>query len=237
MVLRDEDLPLLHRLLADAGMDAAVRVDGAAGGIAAEHVRAGVARVVQDAQHPGVVQPAPAQLPCPGPAVGAQRESAFGERGDHAVGGSRRGECGEHVGHCGRDLLVRVDHGAPVLLVQVADRQRGAQLAAAGRGSLRALQTSCEKVQLRLAHRAFQAEQQPVVEIGQVVDAVAVDQQSVGQAGQFQQPGQVRRGTSQPGDLQPEDRADFAETDLRHQSAESVAALGGAARDTQIGVD
>jgi hypothetical protein len=83
----------------------------------------------------------------------------------------------------------------------------------------------------------FQAEQQPVVEIGQVVDAVAVDQQSVGQAGQFQQPGQVGRGTGQPGDLQPEDRADLAETDLRYQSAESVAALDGAARDTQIGVD
>jgi hypothetical protein len=57
------------------------------------------------------------------------------------------------------------------------------------RGSLfRALQPAGEQVQFRFGHGAFQPQQQPVVEVGQVVDAVAVDDEGVGQPGQFQQP-------------------------------------------------
>jgi hypothetical protein len=226
VVSGDEDLPLVHRQPGGAGVDAAVGVDPAAGGVPAEHVGAGVAGVVQDADHPGVVELAPAQLPGPGAAVGAQREPASGERRDHPVGGSGRGERGEHVGHRGRDLLIGVDDGGAVLVVQVADRKRAAELTAGGGGAFRALQPAGEQVQLGLAHGAFQSEQQPVVEVGQVIDAVTVDQQRVGEAGQFQQPGQIGRGTGQPGDLQPEDGADLAQADPRHQSTEPVAALG-----------
>ena len=182
-------------------------------------------------------EPAPAQLPGPRPAVGAQREPPPGERRDHPVGRPGRGERGEHVGDRGRDLLVRVDHGGAVVVVDVADRQRGAQLAAGGGGAFRALQPAGQQVQLGLAHRALQPQQQPVVEVGQVVDAVAVDDQGVGQPGQLQQPGQVRRGAGQPGDLQPEDRADLAQAHPRDQPAEPVAALGRAARHAQVGVD
>ena len=73
------------------------------------HVGAGVARILQHTQHAGVGELAPAQLPGPGAAVGAQREPPIGERGDHPVGRTARGERGEQVADRGLDLGVGVD--------------------------------------------------------------------------------------------------------------------------------
>ena len=73
------------------------------------------------------------------------------------------------------------------------------------------MQATGQQVQLGLTHRAFQPQQEAVVEVGQIVDTVAVDEQGVGQPGQLQQPGQVRGGPGQPGHLQAEDRADLAQ--------------------------
>ena len=159
------------------------------------------------------------------------------KRGDHLIGRAGRGERREHVGDRGRDLLVRVLDHLPLLVVDVADRQRDAQLAAFGRGAFGTLQSASQQVQLGLAHRALQAQQQPVVELGQVVDPVGVDDQRVGEPGIFQQPGQVRRRAGQPRDLQPEDRADLAEADPRDQPLEPVPALDRAAGHPQVGVD
>ena len=130
VVVVDADLPVGHRLAGDAGVHAAVRADAASGGVAAEHVGAGVGGVGQDAQHPGVVEPAPAQLPGPRPAVGALREAAPGERAPRPgrPTRSRRTRRTRHATAAG-DLLVGVDHDVAVVVVQVADRQRCAQLA------------------------------------------------------------------------------------------------------------
>ncbi len=139
MVGVDQHRPLAAGPLGQPGVHAAVRVDPAAGSVAAVHVRPGVARVAQHAQHPGVGELAPAQLTGPGPAVGAQREPAVAERGDHPVGRAARGERGEQIIDRGLDLGVGVDHDRAVLVVEVADRQRGAQLAAGGGGPLAGL--------------------------------------------------------------------------------------------------
>ena len=194
----------------EPGVHAAVRVDAAPRGVAAVHVRPGVARILEHAQHPGVRQPAPAQLPGPHPAVGAQREPAAVKRGDHAVGRPARGEGREQITDRGRHLGVRVDDDRTRLVVEVADRQRGAQLAAGGRGAFGRVQALGHHVQLHLAHRGLQPEQHPVVDIGRIVDAVGVDQQRLGDRGELHQPRHLRVGAGQPRDLQPEDRADLA---------------------------
>jgi hypothetical protein len=72
-----------------------------------------------------------------------------------------------------------------IVVVDIAHRKRAAQLPALGRGALRSLQAAREDMQLRLRHRALQAEQEPVVEAAQVVDAVGIDDQGVGQAAQL----------------------------------------------------
>ena len=201
------------------------------------HVRPGVARVLEHAEHPGVGQPAPTQLPGPHPAVGAQREPAPGERGDHPVGRPARGERGEQVPDRGLHLGVRVDDHRAGLVVHVADRQRGAQLAARGRGAFGRLQALGHHVQLHLAHRGLQPEQHPVVDIGGIVDAVGVDQQRFGDRGELHQPRHLRVGAGQPGDLQPEDRPDLAGAHPRHQLGEPGPGHAPPARHPQVGVD
>jgi hypothetical protein len=83
-----------------------------------------------------VGQAAPAQLPGPDPAVSAQREPSLGERGDHTVGRAARGEGREQVTDRGLDLGIGVDDDLAGWVVDISDRQWGAQLAAGGRGFL-----------------------------------------------------------------------------------------------------
>ena len=75
-------------------------------------------------------------------------------------------------------LGVRVDDGVALVVVDEADRQRETQLASLGRGPLGSLEPPGQEVQLGFGHGALQAEQEPVVEVGQVVDAVGVDDQT-----------------------------------------------------------
>ncbi len=148
MMVIDDDRPLRAWQLHGGGAHRAVRADHAAGVEAAEHVAAGVGGVGQDAEHAGVGQRAPAQLPGPDPTVGAQREAASLELGYHPVGRPAGAEAGEHIRHRVGDLLVRVDHGGALVVIDVADRQWEAQLAALGSGPLGALQAAGEHVQL-----------------------------------------------------------------------------------------
>jgi hypothetical protein len=64
----------------------------------------------------------PTQLTGPHPAVGAQREPAALERGDHLVGGPGGAEHGEHVAHCCLHLGVRVDDRGALVVVDEPDR-------------------------------------------------------------------------------------------------------------------
>src|SRR6266542_6648733 len=67
----------------------------------------------------------------------------------------------------------------------VAHRQSETQLTPFGRGAFGAVQAASQDVKLGFRHSAFQAEQQPIVELAQVVRAIGIDDQRVGQAGQF----------------------------------------------------
>ncbi|MCA1679820.1 MAG: hypothetical protein LC777_13160 [Actinobacteria bacterium] len=73
-------------------------------------------------------------------------------------------------------------------VVDEADRQREAQLAALGRVALCALQTHRHHVQLGLGELALDAQDQLIVEISEVVDPVGVDHQRVGQPTVLKQP-------------------------------------------------
>jgi hypothetical protein len=77
-------------------------------------------------------------------------------------------------------------------------------------------------VQLGLAHRALQAEHEPVVEVAWVIDAVSVGDQRVGQRAQMQQPIPVGVVTGQPTDLDAEHDPDPAQTDIGNQFLEPL---------------
>jgi hypothetical protein len=194
----------------------------------AEHIGAGIDRVAQDPGRADMGEPAPAQLPGPHSAVGSARETPPSERPGHPVGRAGLRERGEYIADRGGDLGVRVDNDLAVLVVDEPDRQRHAQLTPGRGGSFGLLQPAGQPVQLGLRHLALHAQQQPVVDVAQVIDAVVVDHQGVGQAGQFQQAGQVGVGAGQPGDLETEHRPDLAQTHPGDQRLEPVAVRGAA---------
>ncbi len=153
-------------------------------------------------------------------------EPAAGEGPDDPVGRAGGPEQREQVGDGGLDLLVGVDHHRALVVVHEPSWQGQTQLAPGGRGTLGLVHAAGQDVQLGLRHGAFQPQQHPVVKIRKVVDAVGVDDQGVGQAGQLQQLGQVGRGAGQAGDLQAEDGTNLAQADPAHHLLEPGAALG-----------
>ena len=74
----------------------------------------------------------------------------------------------------------------------------------------------------------FQTEQQAIVEIAEIVRAIGIDDERVGQAGQFQQARQIGGGACQARDLQAKDGADLSQTDAADQISEAAAPFGGA---------
>ena len=88
----------------------------------------------------------------PRPAVGAQREPAILERG-------------EHVPDRGLDLSVGIDHDVAGVVVDQPDRQRGAQLAALGRGPLVRVQPLGHHVELHLSHGPLEPQLSPLASL------------------------------------------------------------------------
>lgn len=139
MVVTKQHRPLGPWPLHQPGVDGPVRVHRALGCVAAVHVGAGMAGVLQHPEDSGVGEPAPVQLSCPHPAEGTQREPTVGERSDHPVGRAARTEGGEQVTDGGLDLGVGVNDDPVGLVVDIADWQLGPQLAACRGGLLRLL--------------------------------------------------------------------------------------------------
>ena len=81
-------------------------------------------------------------------------------------------------------------------------------------------------MQLRLAHRALEPQQQPVVVIGRVVEPVLVGQQGPEDGAQLQELVPVLVGARQAAHLQAEDDADVVQADLGEQVLEAEPALG-----------
>ena len=117
------------------------------------------------------------------------------------------------------------------------DRQRHRELAAAGLGELPATQPGPDEVQLRFGHRAFQAEQQPVVEAGRVIEPVLVADQGVGEGADLQQPMPVGVVAGQPGDLEPQHDPGAAHADLGDEMLEAFAVSRRGTRLSLVAVD
>ncbi len=84
----------------------------------------------------------------------------------------------------GLDAQVRVQLDAIIAGAHVANRHRREQLPPRGLEAQRFHGSLPQHAELPLAHRAFEAQQQAVIEVARVVDAVAIDQQRGGQPAQ-----------------------------------------------------
>ena len=143
-MIPDQRLPLFARQLGTFDPNRAVRIHRPARTKAAEYIRACIRRIGQQLQHPPMRQPSPANLTCPNSAVCTGWKATSCERRHHGVGRSFRFEAGEHVGDRGAHLFVKIDHRAPILVINVADRQRETQFASLCSSELGALQAARE---------------------------------------------------------------------------------------------
>ena len=99
---------------------------------------------------------------------------------------------------------VGVEHHLVGRVVDQPDRQGHLQFTAANLGQLAAAQPGADEVQFGFTHGAFQPEQQPVVELARVIQAVLVADQGAGQRADLQQPVPVGVVAGQPGHFQAE---------------------------------
>jgi hypothetical protein len=92
-------------------------------------------------------------------------------------------------------------------------------------------------VQFRLAHGAFEPEQQPVIEQRRVIEAIGIADQRVGEPGKVDQAipfGIVARQTR---DFETKHEADMGERHLGGEPGESGAGYGARAGKTEILID
>ena len=87
---------------------------------------------------------------------------------------------------------VGIEHDLAGRILDQSDRERHRQFATAGLGQDPALQPGADEVKLGFGHRALEAEQQPVVEVGRVIQPVFVADQRPRQRADLKQPVPVR---------------------------------------------
>ena len=82
-------------------------------------------------------------------------------------------------------------------------------------------------MQLGFAHGPLDPQEQAVVVLSRIINAILVDDEGIGQATDLDEAIPVAAGTSQARGLQAQDGAGTAESDLGHQVLEAVASDGG----------
>jgi hypothetical protein len=215
VVVGEEDRPFGARQPADSLLDGAVGRDVPLAARSTIDVGTSVYRIGEHVVNRGVRRRHPADAI---DAVGLQRErQPFGAKPEPDL--AHRAEFSE----AGKDGADRAGHRfvgmgpdfAVVVAPHKADWQATAQLAAGGLVANATVEAGAEDMQLGFTHRAFEAEDQPVVEQGRVVHAVSIADQSVGQAAQIQEAipvgGVVAREAR---DLEAQDDADLRERDV-----------------------
>ena len=133
----------------------------------------------------------------------------------------------------GLDLLVGVQRQAAGRRLDVADRRVDDQLAAAGLVEFAADQAAADRMQLQFRDLALQAEHEPVVGVGRVVDAVLVGQQGAEEAADLQELVPVLAGPREAAHLQAQDQPDVVHADLGQQALEAEPGVGGASRSAR----
>ena len=134
-------------------------------------------------------------------------------------------------------LLVGIEDDLAGRPACIPDRQRDRELAALGLGKLARQHPLPDQVQFCLAHRSLQAQQQPVVIEGRVVDAVGVGEQHPRQRAQLQQLMPVPARPRQPRHLDPEDDAHTSHRHLRDEPGKPLPRIGRRRRHPEIVVD
>ena len=156
----------------------------------------------------------------------------------HLLCGARAPKGFEEKAHGVLNLLIGIEHQyLAARIVDVANRRTHPELAATSLVELAAEQTRAQQVELGLTHRPLQPEQQPIVEVPRVVDAVLVQDERFGERTDLEQAVPVGGIARQARDLQTHHDADSTEADIGDQALKAVALGGRRARQPKVLVD
>src|SRR5712691_10090231 len=103
-------------------------------------------------------QTTPPNVSSAGATIRASREDPRPELAHHPIGGARRLKRRKEIGDGGADLVVGIQDGVPVLVIDVADGKGTAQVPAPRRRPLRLLQAASEDVKFCFGHGPLQSE-------------------------------------------------------------------------------
>src|SRR5450756_1512637 len=190
----------------------------------------GLTRVLEHAQGAAVAQRPPDELALARSArEPARKEQALLAEAAHgARGRAAAAEGGEERAQRLLHLEVRIEDDASGGVVDETYGQLQLKLAAAGLGALAAEQAGAQHVQLGFAHGALEPEEQAIVEVGGVVEAVLVEDQRACEGADLQEAVPVRRAAGKARDLEAEHHPDLAEAHGGDQLLEAFAVTVGA---------
>jgi hypothetical protein len=121
------------------------------------------------------------------------------------------------------DLRVGVEYDVAGLVIDQARGQRTPILAAPHLVEDAAAQSGFEDVQLGLTHRAFETEQEPIVEARRIVDTILIEDQGIGERADLQQAMPVRVVPGQTRHLQAHHDARVPHAHVRNQTLKALA--------------
>ena len=199
----------------------------------------GVAWIMQEQEEPAVLQWMPAQLTRPvatAQPIGKLKSLAL-EAPHGGIRGVSLTERCESQSDDILDLPIRVEHDTICGVVDESDGQREGELAAAGLVEEAAAQSRLDHVHLGLRDSALQSEEEPIIEVGGVVEAILIADDSGGERAELQEVLPIDTVASESRDLDPEHDAGVAEGDFADEVLKAIAVVGVFGRMSQVGID
>ena len=135
------------------------------------------------------------------------------------------------------DLRIRVEDHPTLAVVREADGQGRLELSAPGLAEHASAQPGSQHVELGFGHRALEPEEQPIVEVARVVDAVFIEDERIGEGADLEQAMPVGRVAGQAGDLEAHHQAGPAHAHFRDQMLEAFALDGRGSGLALVAVD
>lgn len=172
---------------------------------------------------------------CPQPAW--ELQALLPEKADGLDGASGPLEHLEDQPNGALHLGVGIEADCTVSSIDQSDRWPHLQLAAPGLVELTTTHARFENMQFGLAHGAFEAEQEAIIEAGRIIDTVFVENERRSQRAQFDETMPVRGVARQSRDLQAHDDAGFAKRHLAHELLKAVACGAAGTRLAEIAID
>ncbi len=123
----------------------------------------------------------------------------------------------------GLHLHIRVKHNRVAFGVTQPNRQGQFEGATPCFVEDAPLQTGTQHKQLRLRHRPFQAQQEPIIEGGRIIEPLFIQDQGMSEGTNFQELMPIAGVACEPRDLQAQDQPHMAESYLSHESLEPKA--------------